>query len=148
MRWQHCVGLALLALPLLGACNSRAEEPAHAVSGIDWSDGSRIVQRTRKTPREQATEAGGAVEITVSESGFQPAVVHALEGNRVKIYLQNQGKQEHNLVIPRFGIVTQPLVRGGDTYVEFTASQKGRWPFFSDASGVKERGLEGELIVD
>jgi plastocyanin len=148
MRWQYCVGLVLLALPLLGACSTRAEEPAHAVSGIDWSDGSRIVQRTGKSPREQAAEAGGAVEVTVTDSGFQPAVINALVGNRVKIYLQNQGQHEHNLVIPRFGIVTQPLVRGGDTYVEFTASQKGRWPFFSNAPGVQERGLAGELIVE
>jgi plastocyanin len=148
MRWKLCAALTLLALPFLSACTGESNQPAETVSAIDWSDGSRIVQRSPKSPRQQAEEAGGALEVRVSDAGFQPSQVRAAYGSRVKIYLLNTGIREHNIVIPRFGIVTQPLVQGGDTYIEFTASEKGRWPFFSDGPGAHERGLDGVLIVE
>lgn len=148
MRWQDCVALALAALPFLTACSGDSKEPAKTVSAINWSDGARIVQRTPKTPRQQAEEAGNATAMKVTDHGFEPAQLTVSYGSRVKIYLTNIGVREHNLVIPRFGIVTQPLVRGSDTYIEFTASAKGRWPFFSDAPGAQERGLTGQLIIE
>lgn len=148
MRWQDCVALALVAVPFLSACTGESKEPTETVSAINWSDGSQIVQRTPKSPRQQAEEAGGATTMRVTDHGFEPAQVTAPFGSRVKIYLTNQGVREHNIVIPRFGIVTQPLVRGGDTYIEFTASAKGRWPFFSDAPGAQERGFDGVLVVE
>lgn len=147
MRWQDCVALALAALPFLSAC-SGDKEPAESVSNIRWSDGGKIVQRTPKSPRQQAEEAGNATSMRMTDHGFEPRQVTTAVGSRVKIYLVNQGVSEHNLVIPRFGIVTQPLVRGGDTYIEFTAGAKGRWPFFSDAPGAPERGFDGVLIVE
>lgn len=148
MRWQDCVALALVALPFLSACSGDAKEPAESVSAIKWSEGAKIVQRTPKPPRQQAEEAGNATEMRLTDHGFEPAQMTVPYGSRVKIYLMNQGLSEHNLVIPRFGIVTQPLVRGADTYVEFTASAKGRWPYFSDAPGAPERGINGVLVIE
>lgn len=148
MRWQDCVALALAALPFLTACSGESKEPAETVSAINWSDGSRVVQRTPKSPRQQAEEAGNATAMWVTDRGFEPRQITVAQGSRVKIYLLNQGLNEHNLVIPRFGIVTQPLVRGADTYVEFTASAKGSWPYFSDAPGAQERGIDGLLVVE
>ncbi|MFZ5824819.1 MAG: cupredoxin domain-containing protein [Bacillota bacterium] len=69
-------------------------------------------------------------------------------GGRVKIHLINQGTREHTLTIPRWSVFTRNLAPGEENYVEFTANEKGTWPFFSDASGEPEPGLGGELRVE
>lgn len=148
MRWQDCVALVLLALPVVGGCSARREEPVKSASAVNWSNGSRIVQRAPELPSKQVAEVAGAQSIRVTDHGFEPAQLTVTHGSRVKIYLTNYGLNEHNMVIPRFGIVTQPLTRGADTYIEFTASAKGSWPFFSDAPGAPERGIDGLLVVE
>lgn len=148
MRWQVCVALGLLALPFLSACTGKSDEPTKPVSSVNWSDGRRIVQQAPRLPSDQVAEVEGAQKVRVTDHGFEPSQMRAAVGSRVKIYLTNYGIREHNMVIPRFGIVTQPLARGADTYIEFTASAKGTWPFFSDAPGAQERGFTGQLIVE
>jgi FtsP/CotA-like multicopper oxidase with cupredoxin domain len=149
MRWQRRVCLGLLGLSLLWGCGRSAKEPVQPASASPvLGDHSLIVQREPLSPRQQAERQQGVTAVTVTDRGFQPTQVRVVYGTRVKIYLTNRGKSEHNMVIPRFGIVTSPLTQGGDTYIEFTASERGHWPFFSDAPGTPERGLAGELIVE
>lgn len=90
----------------------------------------------------------GIVEMEVTDERFTPQLLSVAVGATVRIHLRNAGTNPHNLIIPRFRVVTSNLPPGGENYIEFTASQKGAWPFYSDAPGVMEPGLQGALQVE
>jgi len=118
---------------------------------MPWDEpGARVLAiQTEPVPiEEQMKGQTGIIHMAVSEEGFVPPLIRVKEGDRVRIHLRNTGRREHNLVLPRFGIVAGVMPPGGENYIEFTASEKGRWPFFSDASGREEIGLVGTLVVE
>jgi plastocyanin len=147
MRRYLWGGLLLL---LLAGCRGRERprEPVHIPP--EANSGTRVlaVQDKPKPVSELVQGRTGVIRLVMTDSGFQPAVVHAELGHRVKIYLRNEGARTHNLVIPRFHIATSTMAPGAENYIEFTANEKGRWPFFSDAPGQQEPGLVGTLIVE
>jgi uncharacterized cupredoxin-like copper-binding protein len=97
---------------------------------------------------QQLAGQTGVVHMTVTDHGFEPRVLAAPIGGAVKVHLRNTGSQPHNFMLPRFGIVTQSLAPGAENYIEFPASQKGDWAFFSDSPGQEEPGLAGSLKVE
>jgi len=107
-----------------------------------------VIQTEPRPIAAQMAGKTGIARVTVTDRGFEPARITARVGDRVKVHLRNAGTREHNLILPRYGVFPQNLAPGGETYIEFTASEAGAWPFFSDAPGSPEPGLAGELRVE
>lgn len=139
----------LLAVVGVAACSSQTphQEPA-AVSQSESHPRPVITQRAPVPVQKQMEGRENVLRLVVTDEGFVPSVLRVQEGGRVRIHLQNEGNQEHNLVIPRWGIVARNMGPGEENYIEFTASQKGLWPFFSDTSGSSEARLRGTLQVE
>lgn len=96
----------------------------------------------------QVEGQSGVVELRVADSGFRPAVLYAEVGRTLRLHLKNGGSRPHNFILARFGIVTRNLEPGEENYIEFTASEGGEWPFFSDAPGRQEPEVVGILRVE
>lgn len=152
-RWQFILVPAWLALLATGYWLFRPE-PAPLVTGSPWEDApagnEAVTAQTEPVPiaRQMAGQTG-IVQMVLTDEGIQPGELRTTVGGRVKIHVRNEGKQEHNLVIPRWGIYpTHNLPPGGETYIEFTAGEKGAWEFYSDAPGKVEAALKGILKVE
>jgi len=148
---RSAAGVWLLAALLLAGCGSRRGIPEAGVPRYPWdADGTQavIIQDRPLSVAQQMKGQTGVLTLEVSDTGFVPPLIRVAEGSRVKIHLRNTGARYHNLVIPRFGIVAGAIPPGGENYIEFTASEKGAWPFFSDAPGYMETGLLGTLLVE
>lgn len=115
----------------------------------DLRGGASVTIQSAPMPVDkQMAGQTGIVQMAVTDRGFEPRMLTAPIGGPVKIHLRNTGKQPHNFMVPRFGIVTGDLAPGAENYIEFPASQKGDWPFFSDSPGQEEPGLDGILKVE
>lgn len=151
-RW-HLLGLAWLALLGVGYWLFRPE-PAPRITRTPWADAPEGRQamtiQTEPMPIAQLMAGKtGIVEMVLTERGIEPSELRTTIGSRVKIHVRNAGEREHNLVIPRWGIVPSAnLPPGGETYIEFTAGEKGAWEYFSDAPGEVEPALKGILKVE
>jgi len=145
-------GAVLLLMLAVAGCaagkgGSKAARPVESPSaGV----GQEIlaIEQTPTPIAVQMAGKTGILTLTVTEGGFQPPIIAAKAGGQVRIHLRNGGRAGHNLVIPRYGIATRTLGPGEETYVEFTAGEKGDWPVFSDAPGAPEVGLTGHLRVE
>ena len=122
--------------------------PPEPMDLIEDLRGETIIQLQPIPVDKQLAGQTGIVQMAVTDQGFEPRVLTAPIGGAVKVHLRNAGSQPHNFVLPRFGIVTSNLTPGSENYIEFTASQKGEWTFFSDAPGQEEPGLAGTLKVE
>jgi FtsP/CotA-like multicopper oxidase with cupredoxin domain len=89
----------------------------------------------------------GVHNLQITDSNITPAQIIVKENDVVKIKVTNKGTKKHNLVIPDYYIFTQNLNIGETTDAEFTANQKGQFPYYSDTPGSPEPGIKGMLIV-
>ena len=109
-----------------------------------------IVQREPRSVAQLLQGQRDVTEVTVSDGGITPAVLHARVGAELHLHVHNRGRQEHNFLLPAFGIVTQPIAPGGETYIAFTPSRPGSFTYFSvdPLTRTPDPGLEGRLQVD
>lgn len=143
------VGVLLLAVLLASGCAAqRRPEQVYDTPAVLAGDYVSAVQTEPEPIARQMEGKTGIVPMVVTDEGFEPALLTAPVGGRVKIHIVNRGTKEHTLTIPRWGIFTRNLAPGEENYVEFTASEAGDWPFFSDAPGEPEPGLSGVLRVE
>lgn len=153
MRRIYMAAALLAAALLLWAGLGGGKEPAPAPPA-DWvqpdsGESPAVATVDKPTPiAEQMKGQTGIVQMTITDSGFEPAVLTTNVGGRVKIHLRNASAKEHNLVIERFGIATSVMPPGSENYVEFTAGQKGEWEVVSDALGAPEPEFQGVLKVE
>ncbi|MGZ4113028.1 MAG: cupredoxin domain-containing protein [Tumebacillaceae bacterium] len=89
----------------------------------------------------------GVHNVQLTDQSITPAQIIVQENDVVKILVVNKGTKKHNLVIPDYSIFTQNLNVGEKTDAEFTANKKGQFPYYSDAPGSPDPGLQGMLIV-
>jgi len=142
---------AILGVLLLAGCGTRRQPDGLPVSHSGTAEPESPVIAIQDKPvsiAEQMKGQEGIVTLTMTEAGFSPNILNVSIGDRVKIYLKNDSPGEHNLVIERFGIATSLMAPRAENYVEFTASEKGQWPFFSDAPGQVEEPFRGLLKVE
>lgn len=140
-----------LAVLLLVGCGTRRQPDGLPVSHQTQAEPESPVIAIQDKPvsiAEQMKGQEGIVTLTMTDAGFSPNILTVSIGDRVKLYLKNESQGEHNLVIERFGIVTSAMAPRAENYVEFTANQKGEWPFFSDAPGQVEEPFRGLLKVE
>lgn len=141
----------MLLLFLIAGCSSRRGPAPAPVAhpAPEWEPQPAVTVQTEPVPiAQQMAGQSGVVRVVVTDKGFEPDVIATTVGGRVKIHLINQGTKEHTLSIPRWAIFTRNLAPGEENYIEFTASEKGIWPFFSDTPGEPEPGLAGEVKVE
>jgi uncharacterized cupredoxin-like copper-binding protein len=144
--------ISVIVAALLAAAGCGAQKQPHRMpDGPGTEPGAevaKIIQREPMTVAQQMAGQTGVERLRMTDRGFEPKRIQAKTGQTVKLHVVNQGALEHNLMIPRFSIVTSNMKPGAENYVEFTATEKGTWPFFSDATGKQEPGLSGSLEVE
>ena len=149
---QRWLPAALVATLLLTGCMAGREHDQHAdqpLAEAPYEEQPVIaIQDKPISIAEQMKGQTGIVKMVATAQGFEPAELTTTVGGKVKIHLVNQDSREHNLVIGRFGVATAPLAPGGETYIEFTAGEKGAWPVVSDLPGTVEPGYEATLKVE
>lgn len=136
---------ALALLLIVSGCSRPPTAPQTQASAPREEERTVILQREPVAIAQQLRNQQGLVEMKMTDQGFAPSSMTVQAGAVVKIHLINAGTHTYNLVLPRYGVVTSPMVPGAENYIEFTASEAGIWPFFSDASG--EVQWRGELYV-
>jgi uncharacterized cupredoxin-like copper-binding protein len=144
MKWMITV---TLTAALLAGCGARRE----AAAPPPMPEPTAPALITQSAPLSVAQQMAGKeniITLRMTDHGFAPTTLSVREGSVVRIHLKNESSQAHNFVLERHGIVTSTLPAGGENYVEFTASQKGVWPFASDAPGSVEPGFQGTLKVE
>lgn len=146
--------IALLsALLLLAACQARQPKTRPQTTGasaVEYGRGQPVIE-VQSAPLPIARQIQGQtdlISVLMTDTGFQPATIQVRSGQRVKLRVQNRSNAPHNLVIERFGIFSRTLQPGEENYIEFTASQAGNWPIFSDWSGQPEPGYAATLKVE
>lgn len=142
---QQRLAVLLMLTLLLSACASNLRPEESPVGGDGGTQVEAVI--TEPTPiADQMAGRTGIQVLVITDAGFEPAVVTVGVNQRVKWHLINRGQKQHNLVLSRYGIVVSNIAPGAENYVEFTASEKGDWPFFSDTPGTQEFG--GSLKVE
>lgn len=147
-RWA--VLMPILTLGLV-ACAARQPQAPQYPAPLPFDPDEVALPAAQTEPlsvEQQLAGQEGIARVVVTDEGFEPDSLAARRGDRVKIHLRNLGTREHTLTLPRWGIYPQNLPPGGETYIEFTASEAGVFRFYSDASGEPEPGLDGELRVE
>lgn len=139
----------LVAAALLVGCSARKAPHSPTPVGWDRPPEETVYAQTEPVPiAQQMAGQTGIIQVTVTDTGYEPAEIATTVGGRVKIHLINRGTKEHTLTIPRWAVFSRNLAPGEENYIEFTAGEKGVWPFFSDAPGEPEPGIAGQLKVE
>jgi plastocyanin len=142
-------GLVVLAalLAVMATLVSK-RPPEQAPVHIPDSPEPVISQTKPLSIEEQMAGLPDVQKVCITDSGFEPKQLQTTVGGKVRIHLVNESGGEHNLIINRFGIVTRTLAPGEENFIEFTADEKGTWPFLSDAPGEVEPAFGGILKVE
>ncbi|MGE5672614.1 MAG: cupredoxin domain-containing protein [Mycobacterium leprae] len=138
----HTLWLALL----LAACSATQDPPELPPAAAE-----AVPVISQQAPVPIAAQMGRQTDIVtlkVTDRGLEPGLLVTAAGGKVKLHLLNAGTRVHNLVIPRFGIVSRALGPGEENYVEFTAGTVGEWPLYSDATPADSESLHGILKVE
>lgn len=108
-----------------------------------------IIQSAPLSVAQQLLGRSNVRRIEVNDQAFSPASLAVRVGDELRLHLHNRGSRPHNLLIPDFGIITQPVPPGGENYVAFTPGRPGRFAYFSGDphTRIPEPGLQGELRV-
>lgn len=140
----------LLSGSLVAGCGARPQTPRPPQAHGSPDEGTEVlaIQEAPVPIARQMAGQTGIIEMRVTDQAFAPNHLASPVDGRVKIHIVNAGTKEHNLVIPRYRVYSRILAPGGENYVEFTADEKGDWPYYSDAPGQEESGLSGILKVE
>ncbi len=87
------------------------------------------------------------IKMTAKDFAFMPGEVRVKLGQKVRLIVTSTDVL-HGIAIPAFNVHAD-LPVGVATTVEFTADQKGSFPFFCSVfCGSGHRGMKGMLIVE
>jgi cytochrome c oxidase subunit 2 len=128
MRFTHAIVLSLLAA---GA----VLPPASALT------------RQQDQPRNQAGAAPRTIEVIVRRFAFEPAVIEATEGERLRVLVRS-ADGPHGFEIKKFK-VSKEVPRGTEPVViEFTPDEAGRYPILCSLfCGDGHADMKGTLVV-
>ena len=109
--------------------------------------GSLLPPAVVSTSAPPQTAEPRTIEVVARRYGFEPAVIEAVEGERLRI-LVTSGDGLHGFEIKKFK-VSKEIPRGGDPVViEFTASEAGEFPILCSVfCGDGHGDMKGTLIV-
>ena len=94
-------------------------------------------------------QIGMAKSLTLHQYHFRflPDRIMVSRGEKTRIIISNEDAKSHNFILPAFYIFTSPILSRKKTYVEFIPDKTGVFPFCSDYSDDKERGMVGKIFV-
>ena len=94
--------------------------------------GSLLPPAVASTSAPPQTAEPRTIEVVARRYTFEPAVIEAVEGERLRILVKS-GDGLHGFEIKKFK-VSKEIPRGGDPVViEFTASEAGQFPILCSA---------------
>jgi uncharacterized cupredoxin-like copper-binding protein len=88
------------------------------------------------------------VKVTAKEFAFEPKEIKVRAGQPVRLVLDNKGVIEHDIVVEKLGVKTQPVQPGKTVELSFTPKAKGRYPIVCSVPGHKEAGMTATLVVE
>jgi cytochrome c oxidase subunit II len=109
--------------------------------------GSLLPPAVASTSAPPQTAEPRTIEVVARRYTFEPAVIEAVEGERLRILVKS-GDGLHGFEIKRFK-VSKEIPRGSDPIViEFTASEAGKFPILCSVfCGDGHDDMKGTLIV-
>nr|NNM89646.1 hypothetical protein [Bacilli bacterium] len=96
---------------------------------------------------EQQSGMAKSIALRQYHFRFLPDRIVVKRGESAHIIISNDDDEVHNFILPAFYIFTSPIPARKKTYVEFTPDKAGIFPFYSDHSDDKERGMVGKILV-
>lgn len=107
------------------------------------------------TPTITSSPSGGdgseekvrEIEIVAKEYSFLQSEITVKKGEKIKLTLVNEGTMEHDFVVERMNITTEPVSPGSSVSTEFTMFDSGTYTFYCGIKNHRARGMEGKLIV-
>lgn len=95
-----------------------------------------------------AVSADREVKITATEMKFEPAVIEAKVGEKIKFAIQNQGTVDHEFESETLKFDELEIPPGKTRTVTVTMPDKpGEYEFFCDAAGHLAAGMKGKVVV-
>ena len=109
--------------------------------------GSLLPPAVASTSAPPQTAEPRTIEVIARRYAFEPAVIEAIEGERLRILVKS-GDGLHGFEIKKFK-VSKEIPRGSDPVViEFTASEAGKFPILCSVfCGDGHDDMKGTLIV-
>jgi cytochrome c oxidase subunit 2 len=103
--------------------------------------------RPQHQPGDKADAAPRTIEVVVRRFAFEPAVIEATEGERLRVLVRS-ADGPHGFEIKKFK-VSKEVPRGTEPVViEFTASEPGRYPILCSLfCGDGHADMKGTLVV-
>ncbi len=137
------VGLAILILVFWWA-QSRQQIPYSSPLPTE----SPVAQPT--TPATSSADQVTVNELIVEVSDFKliPAKISLKKGEKVKIILKNNGKLPHNLTITELGVATKTISGGQEDSLEFIPAKDGQFSMFCSVGNHRQKGVEGNVVVE
>ncbi|TCS68590.1 cupredoxin domain-containing protein [Effusibacillus lacus] len=87
------------------------------------------------------------LRLDISDIRFVPMTLQAPFGKPLVLEVRNNGKEEHNLVIPDLNIYTYNLRSGERIKLRLQVDKRGIFRFYSDAPGYPEANLSGRISI-
>lgn len=95
--------------------------------------------------------AGGGVReirIVATENRYAPAVVQARAGEKIKLVIENLGREEHEFESEQIKFDELKIPPGKTRTVVVTMpARSGEYEFFCDAPGHRADGMTGKIVV-
>jgi uncharacterized cupredoxin-like copper-binding protein len=82
----------------------------------------------------------------MTEMAFQPSQITIQRGQKTVLLLQNKGTVEHNMVVQRQSITSQPVQPGQTARLEL-ALPPGNYPIVCAIPGHEEAGMTGQITA-
>ncbi len=149
-RWFLVLTLAaMIAAPAPApAAPAEAERLGRELDAVDWSR-AKIIR------------------FELDEMSFHPDRVVFKAGQPYRLRIENAGEKRHNVMSPTFfAAIIQHSLKGGGLLVQnpkdikidlqagrvaefhFIAKSPGRYPIYCSVDDHRERGMEGEFIIE
>lgn len=87
------------------------------------------------------------IVVTVSEFYFSPESLNISKGEKVRIWIVNDGSTAHNLHLPDMNLDSGNVAPGNKGYVDFVSDRVGSYNFYCGVGGHKDLGMNGNIIV-
>lgn len=123
------------------------------VSGIYFGAKDKpVIRREKSLSKPQNTTSQDFVytrEIFVeaSEFSFTPTSLNAGKGEKVRIWLTNNGTSVHNISVPDANLISEDADPGDKVYLDFVSDKPGSFSFYCGMGGHKDLGMNGIIIV-
>jgi uncharacterized cupredoxin-like copper-binding protein len=138
---RRLLGIGAGALATIAGIAGIARSSAH--DGHDHGDSATPAASPAASPVAEA----GAFGLSAHDIRFEPKELTIPANTEVTIVFSNDGKMQHDLVLPDIGISTGRLNAGDSREVTLNV-KPGTYHFYCSVPGHKQAGMVGVLKVE